>query len=63
MPSSKRFRVPKRKQAEVGMLLQSSSTSVVAAITLLFTFMAAICQRLMGQAFGLAQPAGRTASR
>lgn len=32
--------------------LQSTSTSAVAAITLLFTFMAAICQRLMGQAFG-----------
>ncbi|KAL3148442.1 hypothetical protein ABBQ38_013893 [Trebouxia sp. C0009 RCD-2024] len=40
--------------------LQNTSTGAVAAITLLFTFMVAICQRLMGQAFGLAQPAGRT---
>ena len=63
MPSSKHFLVTKRKQAELGMLLQSTSTNVVAAITLLFTFMAAICQRVMGQAFGLVQPAGRTATR
>lgn len=33
--------------------LQTTSTSAVAALTLLFTFMAAIWQRFLGQAFGV----------
>ncbi len=43
--------------------LQNTSTSAVAAITLLFTFMAAILQRLMGQAFGFRQTASSTTTR